>query len=343
MAQLAGFICVVGWFTVIVIVFKVANLIGIYVLPSRLSHYAHVASNGDSPWALVTGASDGIGKAFIQELASHGFNVVLHGRNHGKLSLVMKELQKRHPERDFKVLVADASRVGCMNCIQKSEHQHQLNTSTNSTLPDNITAIDFKAIRASLEDLHLTVLINNAGGGPRKPVFTKLIESSEARTADNISLNALFPFHMMRELLPILNRNGPSLIMNISSMADRGFPLLASYSASKQFLMNATRAVGLEMRLDDSVEQVEVLGIRIGRVTGVSGHKEQSSLFTPNSEAMARAALSRAGYGHGTVIGYWSHALQGVSVGILPTWLGNKVLMIVMRKQRDTELAEKSD
>ncbi|KAJ6789189.1 hypothetical protein PWT90_05910 [Aphanocladium album] len=313
----------IGLITIVAAAIRALNLLRIYLLPSRLSSYAHAAPNGDSPWALVTGASDGIGRAFAHELSSRGFNVVLHGRNHDKLSLVLAQLQARWPERSFRILVADASTVPCIGCHQDK----QLHPS-----------LDFLAIKAALDDLHLTVLINNAGGSPTNPICRSLAESSEARITDNISLNALFPTHLTRVLLPNLMRNGPALVLNISTMADQGFPLLASYSASKHFLMNLTRALGLEMVIEGKAGQVEVLGVKVGRVTGVVACKEKPSLFTPDAQTMARAALDRAGHGHGIVIGYWAHALQHVGASFLPTWAEDKVIMTIMQKERERDL-----
>ncbi|KAK2753970.1 short chain dehydrogenase [Colletotrichum kahawae] len=324
-------ISAVDVFTIGIVIIKAINLITIYTLPSRLSRYAHTSSSGDAPWALVTGASDGIGQALAHELAIQGFNVVLHGRNHTKLSAALSRLRAKHPEQSFRLLIADASTVPCMNCIGSG--QISTTTADSSQIPP-----DFEAIQADLSDLNLTMLINNAGGGAVNPICLPLSESSATRITGNISLNALFPLHLTRVLLPILRRNAPALVMNISSMADQGFPLLASYSASKQFLMNMTRAVGLESRLDDGDKTVELLGVRIGRVTDVSHCKEPPSLFTPDSQTMARAALARSGHGNGIVVGYWAHALQQLGTNLLPTWAQDRVFMDVMRQEREREL-----
>ncbi|KXH69573.1 short chain dehydrogenase [Colletotrichum salicis] len=330
MANTQTIVTFVGILTIGITVVKIANWIAVYTLPSRLSRYAHNSSNGDAPWALVTGASDGIGRAFASELAMQGFNIVIHGRNHAKLSAVASDLQTKCPESSFRILVADASAVPCVNC-SGAERPSQPGDSSQAPL-------DFESIQAELRELHLTVVVNNAGGGPTNPVFSPLIECSMDRINSNISLNALFPLHLTRVLLPTLQQNAPSMVMNISSMADQGFPLLVAYSASKQFLMNMTRAVGLEFKLDDMANSVEMLGVRVGRVTDVSHLKEASSLFTPDSQTMARAALARSGRGHGIVVGYWGHALQQAASSFLPMWAKDQFVMAIMRQQRAGEL-----
>jgi 17beta-estradiol 17-dehydrogenase / very-long-chain 3-oxoacyl-CoA reductase len=314
----------IGAIAIAALALKVASAGIVYLLPSKLHRYAHVSADGRPPWALVTGASDGIGRAFAEELALRGFNVVLHGRNQAKLDVVLSELQKRHPGRAFRTLIADASTVPCVNCLQAGEAQSR-------------HSVDFDAIKDALQDLHLTVLINNAGGGSTNPLYLSLGDCSEKRITDNVSVNALFPLHLIRVLLPHLAQNSPSLIMNISSMADAGFPMLASYSASKQFLMTLTRVVNLESALLGQTN-IECLGVRVGSVTSVSHNKVSPSLFTPSAVMMARAALDRAGHGHVVVTGYWAHALQGASLTLLPSFMANKVKVDAIRARRDAEL-----
>lgn len=101
--------------------------------------------------------------------------------------------------------------------------------------------------------------------------------------------------------------------------------------------MNLTRAVRLEMALEKG-SQVEVLGVKIGRVTGVVALKETPSFFVPDAQTAARAILNRVGYGHGMVIGYWTHALQHIAASILPTWAEDRVISAVMQKEREKDL-----
>ncbi|KAL7895467.1 short chain dehydrogenase/reductase [Trichoderma sp. SZMC 28014] len=312
----------VGAIAVAALAFRAASASIVYLLPSNLKRYAHISADGRPPWALVTGASDGIGRAFADELALRGFNVVLHGRNQAKLDVVKSELQRRHPGREFRTLIADASTVQCVNCLQAGEAQ---------------SSLDFNAIKDALQDLHLTVLINNAGGGSPNPVYLSLGDCSERRITDNVGVNALFPLHLIRVLLPHLAQNSPALIMNISSMADAGFPMLASYGASKQFLMTLTRAINLESALLGRPD-IECLGVRVGNVTSVSHNKESPSLFTPSAETMARAALDRAGHGHVVVTGHWAHALQGAGLTFLPSFMANKVMVDAIRARWEVEL-----
>lgn len=330
-SRLGGIFATIGLLTAVLAVTKAFQFISIYLLPSRIARYAHT-TNGQPPWALVTGASDGIGRGFAAELAKQGFNVVLHGRNHAKLSSVMSHLKERHPDRSFRILIADASTVACLNCIRPGQGHPHTHDQDSGPPP-----VDFDALRASLDDLNLTVLINNAGGGALNPTFLSLGESSEARITGNVSLNALFPLHLTRALLPTLRRNSPSLVVNVSSLADNGLPLLVSYCASKRFLLTMTEAVVREMKLLGKGSDVELLGVRVGKTTNTAYFTEKPSFFTPDSQTMARSALEKAGYGHGVVVGYWAHALQHLLIKAMPLWIKDRAFIAAIQMEQSMD------
>ena len=108
-----------------------------FVRPSTLHVYRHSKSGS---WALVTGASDGIGLGFCEELLARGFNVLLHGRNPQKLDRIIGELSTKYPERSLDKVIADASKY------------------------DN----GYEEIARKVKSLHgpLTVLVNNVGTFP---------------------------------------------------------------------------------------------------------------------------------------------------------------------------------
>jgi len=270
-----------------------------YIRPSKLHRYLHT-QDGKPAWALVTGASDGIGKALSHELAAQGFNVVLHGRNPAKLERLQREFESAHPGRSFRTLVADATQF----------------------TPDT-----FKDIANRLADVHLTVLINNAGGTPTTgEPFKGLDEYSNKEVADTVNLNAVFPSMMLNALLPGLGGKGPGLAITIGSLAANGLPYVAAYGASKSFLKTLCTAVDGEMRL--AGRDVEVMWMGVGQVTGVAGLWVPASLFVPHATTAAKAILGRVGCGRVAVVPYWPHGLQMGAMGLVPTGLK----AMIMRK-----------
>ncbi|KAK8038088.1 hypothetical protein PG994_014855 [Apiospora phragmitis] len=302
--------------------YNVLDFVALYLKPSKLPRYLH-NTGGRPAWALVTGGTNGIGENLVYELAEGGFNVVVHGRNKEKCTKVVEGLRKAFPAQEFRILIADAERVACGNC-------HQKEAATRGE-----KCVDFDAIILSLEDLNLTVLINNAGGGPRSPTFEPLDRYPEQQITSNVCLNLLFPMQLMSRSIPLLRRNSPALIINIGSLSDLGIPYLAPYASSKVSLMGLSTIVAREMRIGK--HDVEILGIRVGAVTDVSHTSAAASFAMPHAKTMARAALSRVGCGRSNVIGYLPHALQAYSLRWLPGWAAEILIEKVAVDQRDEE------
>lgn len=103
-----------------------------FLRPSSVRKFLH----GPAPYALVTGATDGIGKAVAHELFRRGFNLIIHGRNEEKIRKVIAEIKAGGGNGDVRYFVADASKGG-----------H-----------------DFAQLLAPFADLNITLVINNVGG-----------------------------------------------------------------------------------------------------------------------------------------------------------------------------------
>ncbi|KAI1344908.1 short chain dehydrogenase/reductase [Xylariaceae sp. FL0016] len=312
MNSLLGACSVLGAGFGLYVSYKFLDAIFLYSLSSDLSPYLRPSSGGKPAWALVTGASDGIGRSLASELASRGLNVVLHGRNASKLEDVQAELSQSHPARSFRALVADASQV-------------------------HTSAVDFAALARSLEHLHLTVLVNNVGRGPA-PAFGALETYPASDILSVIHLNAAFPALLTAALLPLLHRNGPGLVVNVASITDQGLPLVSFYGAAKAFGHVLALALWREARLDR--RDVRVISHRVGAVTGVSHVRDPGTLWRPDAATVARRIVGLSGCGRKSVVPYWPHALQQLMLSLLPEWVADRVLMGVMRDERTNQDAE---
>lgn len=285
-------------------IYKLSSFLAIYLRPSKFHRYQHTKS-GESPWAMITGASDGIGKAFAFELARRGFNVVLHGRNPEKLALVQSDLEAHYPSRYFRIIIADAS---------------------------DISKVSFPDIAENVADIPLKVLINNVGATMPREFFETVEFYSAEELSANISANAMFPLLLTGAVMPILDANQPSLVLNIGSWADIGMPLFPAYGPSKAFFMASTLELGLEAGYKGT--DVEVLGLRIAQVTGTGTIMLAPSFTVPTAETWVKAALARVGCGRPTILPYWQHAVQLAVLESLPTWIQRKALVSVMRTMK---------
>lgn len=157
--DLHSIISAAGVSTLLYITIKAISLFRIYTRPTSLPRYLRQDS-----YALITGASDGIGLGFAQELLSRGFNVILHGRNPAKLAAIQTSLQSTFPDRKVDTVIAYTS--------------------------DNQS--DISGIIKSISTKEVTVLVNNVGGVFTVPKVMPLIESTAADIDKIINLNARF-------------------------------------------------------------------------------------------------------------------------------------------------------
>ena len=279
-----------------------------YLYASGLPRYLRTTSSGEASWALVTGASDGIGLALCNELSARGFNVLLHGRNEEKLARVQQKLAAAHPQRQFRTVAADAS---------------------------NFTPADIDCIAAQVKDLPLTVLINNVGGtAPLSSNFKHFESMTLAEMTALYSLNVQFPLQLTRALLPQLAAQPePTLILSCGSGAQIGQAYIAAYSGCKGAIHAWNRALCAEQA--EAGSAVEVLEVVVGPTFTQQLKKDpnmQEGLFVPSAEIMAKAILARVGHGHRSVTPYFWHALQGWALyGIFPAGMADGIVARVLK------------
>jgi 17beta-estradiol 17-dehydrogenase / very-long-chain 3-oxoacyl-CoA reductase len=282
-----------------------------FVRPSSLPRYFHAPGGRNArPWALVTGASDGIGKGFAEELCFRGFNVILHGRNEEKLNKVKEELSAQWPDRMVRIIVIDAHHVS------------------------NDIAIEGLAM--ALKEVYITVLINNIGGaGPVHPAWKELHKRTGKEVDAFIDVNLRFSTHITRALLPILLRNTPSLVLNVGSFAgDIPTAYATVYSGAKAYNMAWSRSLKAEMVAQG--KDVEVLGILVG-ATQSGREKRETSFFVPSSRRLACTALDKVGSGKAIVTAYPPHALQKAFVDLLPPWVVERMMIPIAKEEKGKE------
>ena len=267
----------------------------------------------DPSWALVTGASDGIGKGFAEELCQRGFNVVLHGRNEKKLNRVREELLQQCPDRQVRVLVIDAvDEAGNLTRLQQAAED--------------------------LNGLNLKILVNNVGGAASvKPLISPLQHSPENAGRIQLDLNVRFQTELTRLLLPQLIINQPSCILNVgSASADLPCCYLSVASGVKAYQKAWSRSLSLEMKAEGN--DVEVLYFQLGMVSSGSSPRP-TSLLIPSSRKIASACLDKVGCGRDVVYGYWPHELQFGLVNLLPKFVAERVMVGIAKGEMEKEQA----
>jgi short-subunit dehydrogenase len=174
-------------------------------------------------WAVVTGASDGIGAAYCEELAREGFNVALVSRTMSKLQSVEQLCKAANPRIKTRVVQADFS-----NASRAKESE--------------IIAF-YEDLRKKLEDLDIAILVNNAGL-MTSGLFSD-IQADSSKSKDIIDVNIMH-LGMMNSMFQdrLLKRQRDSdgairsAIINVSSAVGyfHGAAGIAVYNASKGYV-----------------------------------------------------------------------------------------------------------
>lgn len=220
------------------------------------------------PWAVVTGASSGIGAEFARQLAARGLAVVLVARRRDKLEALAAELTAAH---GVGVLVVER---------------------------DLAAAGGAEALLAETETLDVGLLVNNAGVGLKG----RLVDIEPHVLRRLVELNCQVPLALAHGFgRRLVARGKGGIVMVASTGGFQGLPWSAAYGASKGFDLLLGEALTVELRTDG----VDVLTLAPGGTdtegpmnTGVDRSKVPGKLM--GVEPVVRAAL--AGLGRRTLV-----------------------------------------
>jgi short-subunit dehydrogenase len=222
-------------------------------------------------WALVAGASDGLGEAYAHEAASRGLNVVLLARREGMLKDVASHLEGRHGVMT-KTIVADL---------------------TSPELHD--------VVSAGVAGLEVGLLIYNAGAVHAAAKFLDR-PLEDARTLINLNCHGPATLaHLLGQPMKARGRGGMIFTSSMAAMA--GSAYIATYAATKSFDIIFAEALWQELQ----GEGIDVLSVIAGAtktpsmLRSLESFSERADLALP--DAVAREALDHLGVGPSCVPG----------------------------------------
>ncbi|XP_053312705.1 17-beta-hydroxysteroid dehydrogenase type 3 [Spea bombifrons] len=233
-------------------------------------------------WAVVTGAGDGIGKAYAVELANRGMNIVMISRTLEKMQRVAKEIEQS-TGRHVKIIQADF---------------------TNNNI--------YEHINENLKGLEVGVLVNNVGM-LHNPDPCRFLSGPD-NDKNLINCNITSTVKMTRIILKQMEERKKGLILNISSAFGRfPCPLYAIYSASKAFVTTFSRALQAEYKSK---------GIIIQAITpyGVSTpmtKNPSTDIVTKSPIDFVRQSLNYVKFGDET-FGCLAHEVLGCIINCIP-------------------------
>jgi short-subunit dehydrogenase/uncharacterized protein YndB with AHSA1/START domain len=167
-------------------------------------------------WAVVTGASSGLGRGLAARLADRGMSLVLTGRNDARLDEAANQIRLAAPRVKVETVAADLS-----------------------------TRSGVSALLDHVGDRPIEVLINNAGFGSYGP----FADSDPRREADEVAVDVNAVVTLARAFLPGMLARGSGGILNVAStIAFQPAPYQAVYGASKAFVLSFSEALWYEAR-----------------------------------------------------------------------------------------------
>ena len=189
----------------------------------------------DGQVVLVTGATDGLGRALAIELAGAGATVLVHGRDPYRIAAVVAQIKSETGSgrvRSYEADLADLSQVGAL------------------------------AEQVIIGESALHVLVNNAGIGMTVPGDGSRQESVDGHEL-RFAVNYLAGFVLTRLLLPLLVKSAPSRIVNVSSVGqqpiDFGDVMLTSgYSGTRAYCQSKLAQILFTMDLAGELDGTEV-------------------------------------------------------------------------------------
>jgi short-subunit dehydrogenase len=259
----------------------------------------------DRGYALVTGASQGLGAALAVELARHGFGVLLAARHAEALRTVANEAGKLNGDRT-RVLAIDLLEPG---------------------------AAERLAAWAMGQGVPLTCLVNNAGQG-LWGLFANLSLEDQQRMA---RLNMDVPMELAHRLLPALRRAKRGYILNISSMtAFSALATMAVYAGSKAFVLRWSRSLRLELR----GSPVSVTAVCPGSIitgftarAGMTAMDDLARKFGTGPEPVAKSAVRAMLKGKAQVVPGLLNAITARVQGWMPDRLNEQVASAIYLKR----------
>lgn len=233
-------------------------------------------------YALVTGATGGLGKAFCNALAKRGYSLLLTGRSQEKLTALEEKLRLSFAEIDVRSYAADLSDLESRNCL-------------------------FAAIQK--DEIKLSFLANVAGADVQKG----LVEYTQEKIAFQCRVNFEGAVSLCR--FAIENKAEKLQIVNVSSVSGiYSMPYFAIYSATKA----ALTSFSLSLREEMKGKGVSVTAILPGAMPTREDIKEQikgqglwgkMAAKTPDSvaEASIKAAQKNK---RKCIVGFWNKAMR---------------------------------
>ncbi len=255
-------------------------------------------------WALVTGASAGIGVALARRLAAGGTHLVLTARRRDRLDEFAAELSAKHQIRS-EVIVADLAEPGAPEKIYAETRQ---------------------------KGIEIDLLINNAGFGQ----YGELITVETQRLLDMVQVNCVAVVHLTRLYLADMVAQGRGDVLIVASTASfQAVPYISTYAATKAFDLFFAEGLAEEMKPHGIRVCALCPGSTESEFHAVAGQEKFTMKHQETAEKVARTGLQALAAGKSYVISGVGNYLGAQSQRLVPRRLVTKVAAGMFRPDKN--------
>ena len=240
--------------------------------------------NQYGPWALITGASAGLGAEFARQIAQKGLNVVLVARRKDRLNALSQKLVQTH-HLHTRIIVEDLTSAGACERVAQA-----------------------------VSDLEIGLLINNAGFG----LSGFYHELSPERLTQMTVLNCVVPVLLTNQFLPLMQQRKKGGIVFFASTASyQPCPTFAVYGATKTFNLMLGEALYREYK----DQGIDILALSPGythtEFASVANIAQAGTFRQASAQDVVRHGLKALGK-KGSAIHGWFNFLFTFCVRFLP-------------------------
>jgi short-subunit dehydrogenase len=264
-----------------------------------------MAGEWHGKWALVTGASAGIGQALAEELAAGGANLVLTARRKERLEELAQRLAEKH-KIQTQVFAADLA---------------------ETTAPQKIFAF------TKAKGMEVELLINNAGFGRYGEFHTAEIP----RLLEMVQVNCSAVVHLTRLYLPemVARRRGDVMIL-ASTASFQSVPYLSTYAATKAFDLLFAEGLAEEMRPYGIRVCALCPGPTVSEFSEVAGQTHITSAMRSRetAEKVARTGLRALAAGKSYVISGTGNYLGTHAQRLAPRRMVSRIVAGMFRPEK---------
>merc|ERR1712066_999752 len=237
------------------VILSLRDLLWAYILP-RIWPVDLVQTYGK--WAVVTGGTGGIGRAYVLAMAAKGMDIILVGRSMDKLQALETEVKQKY---------------GCKVLIIQADFT-------------DVSVLPVIVQQLKEEKVEVGVLVNNVG--ILGPGMLPFLELDLAVVKDMITVNITAATYLCHQLLPAMISKGKGAVINIASIGSYvPGPYLAEYVATKHYMHSFTESLALE------VEGVVIQEMDPGAVNTEMTKEFDPDIkgWSPDAETFVKSAL----------------------------------------------------